>query len=522
MKVISSHTMQELDRRAINERQIPGLLLMERAGQQCTAEIIAEFGVTGSAVVLAGKGNNGGDGYVIARLLRQRGVKVQVLLLADRREITGDAASCLDRLPAAMVESCTDERLLVSRYGDVIDRADYLVDALFGTGLRGEVSGIHRAAINCMNGSGRPIIAVDIPSGVSGSSGAILGVAVKATVTVTFALAKLGHILYPGAEQVGRLVVADIGIPADLMQGADGVEFLTAGQMAPLVRQRERQTHKGSFGHCLVLAGSTGKSGAASLTANSAVRSGSGLVTVAVPEALHGIMELKTTEAMTVPLPDGGVGHLVEQAVSMIEQLLPGKGVVALGPGLGQHPETQRLVRTLVETVTSPLVVDADGLNAIAQDMPVLLRKKTGQLVVTPHPGEMARLLGSPLPELVSDRIEVARSFANTHELFLILKGARTIIAAPDGRVALNGSGNPGMASGGMGDVLTGIVASLLGQGYPAWDACRLGVFLHGYAADIVARSKGEIGITATDVLEQIPYAYYTLVHKEKIYVNGC
>ncbi len=516
MKVITSQTMQELDRSAINERHIPGVQLMERAGQRCVDEIVAEFGSAGSAVIIAGKGNNGGDGYVIARLLRQKGVKVLVILLAERRDITGDAATCLDRLPAAMVNCCTDERLFVSRYGEVIRRADYIVDGLFGTGLRGEVTGLYREAILCMNGSGRPIIAVDIPSGINGTTGAVLGVAVKADLTVTFALAKLGHILYPGAEYVGRLVVTDIGIPADLTEGATGFEFLTAALAGSLVRKRERQAHKGSFGHCLVIAGSTGKSGAASLSANSAVRSGSGLVTVAVPEALHGIMEVKTTEAMTVPLPDSGSGYLGCQALPVLEKLLSGKSAVAIGPGLGPHQDTRTLVCALVGTVLAPLVIDADGLNAIAQDMSLLESKKTEQLVVTPHPGEMGRLLGAPLPESLFDRITVARAFARTHDLFLVLKGARTIVASPDGRVAINGSGNPGMASGGMGDVLTGIITSLLGQGYPAWDACRLGVFLHGYAADIIAQSKGEIGITATDVLEQIPYAYYTLLHKEK------
>jgi NAD(P)H-hydrate epimerase len=285
--------------------------------------------------------------------------------------------------------------------------------------------------------------------------------------------------------------------------------------MRPMLHRRDRQAHKGQFGHCLIIAGSTGKTGAAALAANSAVRAGSGLVTLAAAESIHSILEIKTTEVMTVPLPDSGGGFLTNSAFPSIEKLLVGKDAVAIGPGLDRHPGTYALVRNLVESVPLPLVIDADGLNALAEDMAVLKRKKSKMVILTPHPGEMSRLTGSSIPDVEAIRISVAQDFARTYGVFLVLKGARTIIASPDETAAVNGSGNPGMASGGMGDVLTGIIVSLLGQGYAAWDACRLGVFLHGFAADMVAEEKGEIGINASDVLEKLPYAYNKLLNKQ-------
>ena len=382
---------------------------------------------------------------------------------------------------------------------------------MLGTGLNSDVSGIYREAVELINAAGRPVVAVDIPSGIHGSSGRVLGCAVRATVTVTFAAAKVGHVLYPGADHTGRLVVADIGIPATLMENADGYEFITADSIRPLLRPRDRQAHKGVFGHCLVVAGSRGKTGAGALSANSAVRAGSGLVTLAVPESLHPILEIKTTEAMTVPIPDNGNGYLTDDALPAIAGLLTGKDAMAVGPGLGGHPATVALVQTLVKSASVPLVIDADGLNAVAQDTNCLLGEKSADVVLTPHPGEMARLLGVSIADVEADRIATARRFAAHFGVYLVLKGSRTIIAAPDGSVAINGSGNPGMASGGMGDVLTGIIVSLLGQGHGGWDACCLGVFIHGYAADMVAQDKGEIGMNAGDVHEKLPYAYKKL-----------
>lgn len=512
MRVVTAHTMQEIDKQAIKDCGVFGLELMENAGRSCVDEIIAEFGSSGCCVVMAGKGNNGGDGYVIARLLSQRGWNVKVLVVAPREQITGDAAINLEKLPVATVTHCTREGQLSALHMEEIFEADVIVDALLGTGLRSNISGIYLEAVDLMNASGRPAVAVDIPSGIHGTTGRVLGDAVRAFMTVTFACAKLGHVLYPGAEHTGRLVVADIGIPPKLMESVPGYDFLNSNTVRPMLRRRDRQAHKGHFGHCLIIAGSAGKTGAAALAANSAVRAGSGLVTLAAAESIHAVLEIKTTEAMTVPLPDSGSGYLSSLAFPEIEKLLAGKAAVALGPGLDCRPGTYALVQKLVETVALPMVIDADGLNALAEDITVLKRKKSQQIILTPHPGEMSRLLGTSIPDVEAIRISVAQEFARDHDIYLVLKGARTIIASPAGKAAINGSGNPGMASGGVGDVLTGVIASLVGQGYEAWDACRLGVFIHGFAADLVAEEKGEIGMNASDILEKLPYAYNKLL----------
>jgi NAD(P)H-hydrate epimerase len=504
--------MQEIDKRAIAEYGIPGLILMEQAGCACVEEIIAVFGQSGRAVVLSGKGNNGGDGFVIARLLLEKGWNVTVLILAEPHLISGDAAVNLEKLPKTVIAFCHDPDRLAELFCEDIFQADLIVDAIFGTGLRSDLAGIYLEAIECINGSGRPILAVDIPSGIHGTTGRPLGNAVRADITVTFAFAKLGHVLYPGAEYTGRLVVVDIGIPTELMDNTPGYDFLNSETVRPLLRRRDRQAHKGTCGHDLIIAGSTGKTGAAALCTNTAIRAGSGLVTLAVAEGIHTILELKTTEAMTVPLADAGSGYLTSSAAPVLEKLLHGKDAVAIGPGLGRRPGTIALVQTLIETVDLPLVIDADGLNALAEDLTLLHRKKSKAVVLTPHPGEMSRLVGSSIPDVEAIRISVAQEFARRYDVYLVLKGARTIIASPAGTIAINGSGNPGMASGGMGDVLTGILVSLLGQQYCAWDACRLGVFIHGYAADLVTIEKGEMGITATDVLEMLPYAYHALL----------
>lgn len=514
MQVVTVHTMQELDRRAINEHGIPGCQLMENAGRACTERILAACrNLTDKrAVILAGKGNNGGDGYVIARHLLTQGWQVLVIILAHQEEIRGDALTMLKMLPEAVLSFCPIEGKLTSQHGADLQQAPLVVDALLGTGLTSDVTGVYREAISLLNAAPGMVVAVDIPSGVHGTSGCIRGQAVKADLTVSFACAKLGQVLYPGALQTGRLEVVDIGIPPQLLAEAPSYDYLDEPSVAPLISRRDRQAHKGTFGHCLLIAGSTGKSGAAALAANAAVRSGAGLVTLACPATINPILEIKTTEAMTVALPDADTGFLTNAALPQIADLLGGKDAVALGPGIDRRPETISLVHQLLATISLPLVIDADGLNALAEDVSVLQEKLSPTVILTPHPGEMARLLGDSLPATTDARIGVAQEFARRHGVYLILKGARTIIAAPDGAVAINGSGNPGMASGGMGDVLTGVLTALLGQGLPPWQACCLGVFVHGLAGDLVADHKGEIGMHASDVIEALPFAFNRLL----------
>jgi len=509
MKVVTPDTMRNLDRQAIRDFKIPGLELMENAGRSCAEIIIREFETTGSgqALILTGKGNNGGDGHVIARLLKEKSWTVKVISLAERKLISGDAEVNLNRLDPSLVAFVATKEELYEVFRQESRHTNVIVDAMLGTGITDNLRGLYRKAVEMINDSGKPVISVDIPSGIDGATGRILGCAARADITVTFACAKLGHIMYPGMENTGRLFVTDIGIPPELLNQAPGHEFCDCRGITPLLRRRDRYGHKGNYGHCLFIAASTGKTGAAALCANSAVRAGSGLVTLGVPESLNNILELKTTEAMTFPLPEAPTGHLSADAYPIIKNILHGKDALAIGPGIGTLTGAVALTHNLLESVELPIVIDADGLNALVSDISALKRKKSNAVALTPHPGEMARLLGMSLPENHEDRIAVALRFARDYGVYLILKGARTIIAAPDGKSAVNGSGNPGMASGGMGDVLTGVVTSLLGQGYSPWDACRLAVFIHGYSADIIAETKGEIGITATDVQENIPLA---------------
>ncbi|TWJ13882.1 NAD(P)H-hydrate dehydratase [Geobacter argillaceus] len=518
MKVVTGAVMQQMDRRTIEEYGVPGLALMENAGRVCALAIHEAYGNRPgpSAVILAGKGNNGGDGYVIARMLREMEWSVMLVVLARREEIGGDALVNLERLPDDLPRFCLTEQEL-NKVAPGLAGATVVVDALLGTGLKSEVQGLYAATIAMINDCGRPVVAVDIPSGINAASGKVLGCAVRADLTATFALAKLGHVLYPGADYAGELLVRDIGIPRAVADEAAGYDYLDPAAANALLCPRSRTAHKGSNGHCLVIAGATGKTGAAAMAANSAVRAGAGLVTLAVPATLHAILEVKTTEAMTVPLQDGGRGYLGADARADIMQVLAGRNAVALGPGLGWHSDTAQLVRRLVELVAAPLVIDADGLNAVSEEPAVLQRTLSSSVILTPHPGEMARLAGITIAEVENDRIGTAGTFAREHGVYLVLKGARTVIAAPDGRVAVNGSGNPGMATGGMGDVLAGVLTALLAQGYDPFTACCLGVFCHGLAGDLVAQDKGEIGMSAMDVQEMLPYAFKRIGNGEKL-----
>jgi NAD(P)H-hydrate epimerase len=515
MKAVTAEVMQQLDRRTIETYGIPGLELMERAGTHVAEIIKTRFGSSKecSALILAGKGNNGGDGFVVARLLAEAGWQVTLLLFAEADALSGDAKRNYDCIPATVKQSYFQKHTHDEINGLMI-AASVIVDALFGTGLKTALSGIYADAVKLINSCGRPVVTVDIPSGVDATSGETPGEAIRADITVTFGAAKIGQFIYPGAGYVGELIVTDIGIPSALLDKAPFVEIIDKEHAAGLVQPRRKTAHKGSCGHCLIIAGSTGKSGAATMAANSAMRSGAGLVTLAVPAGIHSVVEVKTTEVMTVPLAETACGSVALEALGTIKGLLAGRDVAAVGPGLGDHTETVALIREIVCTATLPLALDADALNALGGDMSPLKKSASPALILTPHPGEMARLCGATVAEIESDRLEAARSFAVANKCYLLLKGAGTVVAAPDGRLAINTSGNPGMASGGMGDVLTGVITALLGQGYEPFAACCLGAFCHGLAADLAAAAKGETGLIATDVQEMLPYTFKRLAGK--------
>jgi len=514
VKLLTAEEMRELERRTIDEVGLPGIVLMENAGRAAAELLYRRFAALrpGPVLVLAGRGNNGGDGYVIARHLINDGWRVRTLVLAEESRVGGDAATNLRALQRSGGEvAFAPDEVRLKRLLAAGKKSRLLVDALLGTGLSAEVGGHFGIAIDWINAAGLPVLAVDVPSGIDATSGRVLGRAVKANLTVTFACPKLGHVLYPGADLCGELATVDIGIPASLLARCPGKQILSdAAEAASLLPPRPATGHKGTFGHLLVMAGSAGKAGAAALCAEGGLRSGAGLVTAAAPATVQTILAGKLTEAMTEALPEVD-GALSLQALETLRRLCDGKSALAVGPGLGLGEEARALVRRVVREFPLPLVLDADGLNAVA-DRPALLRERAaGTTILTPHPGEMARLCGCGIAEVEADRIGVARDFARRYRVVLVLKGARTVIARPDGRVWINGSGNPGLASGGMGDVLTGLVGGLLAQGQTPAAAAVLGVYLHGRAADRLRERLGEAGMVAGDLLRELPATRFEL-----------
>ena len=514
MYLVSAAQMRELDRLTIEQYGTPGHILMERAGAGATQAFVDFFrnALPKRVLVVAGKGNNGGDGFVIARLLKRQGLACEVVLAAKKDDVRGDARRNLRaflRLRGRVTEVTSHDQLAAVQKS--LTRCDAIIDALLGTGLnapvQGKGKGLYAALIELMNACGVPIAAVDVPSGLNADSGQTLGATVQADLTVTFGYPKFGQVFYPGTTAVGQLALVDIGIAAqaikDVLAVSPQTALLTRREMGARIRDRRSEAHKGDYGHLLVLAGARGKSGAALLCASSALRTGTGLVTLAGPKGLVPIFSSVLLEAMTTPLPETAGGSLKLNRKALL-QALQGKSAVAFGPGIGVSAQTKRMTRWLLKNSTVPILVDADGLNCIAADVSMLKTTKV-PLILTPHPGEMSRLTKTQTTDIQAHRLDIARGFAVQHSCYLILKGARTVIAAPDGRAWLNPTGNPGMASGGMGDVLAGLIGGLLAQGYSPEEACCLGVFLHGAAADAVAEEKGEVGMLARDVIERLP-----------------
>lgn len=507
MIVVTSKEMRELDRLTIQKYGVPSLTLMERAGEGVASALLRRFGraAKGGVLVVAGKGNNGGDGLVVARHLKKKRIPCEVVLLARKEELSRDAAEKLHaylKVKGKLFE-VTPESL--SQLSERLKGKRLLVDAILGTGLKEEVRGLYAEAIAVMNTSGLPIVAVDLPSGLDTDRGEPLGTAVKTEMTVTLGFPKLGQVIYPGLSYVGELVVAEIGIhPGAVEEVQPQTELLEEGDIRWLVPSREPDTHKGTYGHLLVIAGSRGKTGAAILACRAAMRVGAGLVTLAASRSLNNIFASSLVEVMTEPLKDDSGAEIEPLNDHDWRRLLDKKSALLFGPGIGVKDSGRNTLRRLLKNVEIPWVIDADGLNILAEEVERLRFAKSPP-VLTPHPGEMARLIGADTAAVNRDRIGVARSFARDHRCHVVLKGARTVIATLDGRVFINPSGNPGMASGGMGDVLSGMLAGFLTQGFQVEDALRLGVFLHGFVADQLAEEKGEIGMIASDVIERLP-----------------
>lgn len=513
LPVFTAAEMRALDQRAMSQLGIPGVRLMENAGRGAAQAILTHFGSQRRkrVVICCGKGNNGGDGFVVARRLKAAGAAVKVFLLAQTSEVKGDSGAMLAAYLKAggRIQEVTREADLRS-LEKALASADLVVDALLGTGLAGPVTGLYALAIESINRSAKPVAALDLPSGLSSDHGRLLGPVVAAVLTTTFAGWKRGLLLYPGAAKAGQVIVVDIGIPDSAAREGTGLVLLEASDIAPLFPPREPDSHKGAFGRLLVVAGSAGKTGAAALAGRAALRTGAGLVTIAAPRSQQPIIATLGMEVMTEPLPETPGQSASLKAKDRILELVSATDALALGPGLSLDPETQNLARELVREVDKPMVVDADGLSALAGHLD-FLKKAPAPRCLTPHPGEMARLLGSTVAEVQAERIETVRSFCQRAGGFLVLKGARSVIGEPGGTVFINPTGNPGMATAGSGDVLTGMVGALLARGMDPLAALQAGVYLHGLAGDLARDEKGEAGIIAGDILEAIPRAILKL-----------
>ena len=504
--VFTAGEMRAVDERAIREIGIPGTRLMEAAGAGAARLVGREMGtVKGRRVVIVcGRGNNGGDGFVVARHLRRRGARVRTRLVGARADVRGDAAWALGRLGAARVEELTGAR--VDALPAALASADMIVDALLGTGATGPARDATARAIEAINASGRPVIALDVPSGTSADTGAVAGPAVTARATATFAGLKRSLLVHPAAARAGRVSVIPIGIPPEEVARGIATFLLEADDVRARFRPRPGDAHKGSFGHVLVVAGSRGKTGAAGLTGRAVLRSGAGLGTIAVPASQQPVVASFAMEPMTEALAETAHGTLALAAKKRVGTLAERVDAVALGPGLSLDPEAQALARELVVEVPKPMVVDADALTALAGHLDLLTRAAAPRLL-TPHPGEMARMIGSTVAEVQADRIEAVRAFATRYRTALVLKGAGSCIGAPDGRVFINPTGNPGMATGGSGDVLTGVSGAFLARGMEPLDALLAAVYLHGRAGDLARDRWGEEGLIAGDLLDALPAA---------------
>ncbi len=505
MKVVTASEIQEIDRISIQEYGIPGAILMEAAGILTTRVILERFPLAGKKVtVVCGTGNNGGDGFVIARHLQRQGIMCNTVVVGKKEKLEGDALLNYQLLKrnGPDVRECSDTAH-ISLLATLLHDSGLIVDALFGTGLSNPVRGLARDVIALINSSDISVVAVDIPSGIDGSTGHLCGDAVKAAVTVTMGLPKTGLLLYPGALYAGELFVADIGFPQELMEPIEnGISLLTAPTVASLIPERPENAHKGTSGRAFIIAGSMGYTGAAALACESCLRSGAGLVTLAVPESLSAIMEMKLTETITFPYPDLKKPSRQRGVADALMNAAMGSRVIAAGPGIGRRVLTKRLLARLTHSLQLPAVLDADALYP-----EIVTSHSLRRPVLTPHPGEMARLLCTSTEEVVKNPIEHCRECAKRYQAVAILKGSHSLIATPEGEVHINPTGNAGMATAGMGDVLTGIITGFIAQGVPSHGAALLGAYIHGLAGDLAASDIGIRGIMASDLISRIPFA---------------
>jgi len=492
--------MREMDSYVIETLNIPGSTLMSNAAEHLAVATLERLTLGGQVAVFCGVGNNGGDGIGAAAYLIEKGVPVRVFIIGDMEKLSFDSREMLRRFD--LLGGSSDPFASSCSLEDYLTSCDVVIDAIFGIGLNYEIHGDALNAIKLINESRAYIISADISSGVHADTGRVLGEAVRADITVTFSIPKPGHFVEPGCTYCGELRVCDIGIPHDIISGAiSPVYAITSDDV--ILPHRRKDTHKGDYGRCLLAAGSIGYTGAPALSARAASRMGAGLVYLGVPEPIYPIMAAKLDEEMPFPLPADKQGRLAANSAGELIRRASDCDVLLLGPGLGTSPEITELVLSIIRLAKTPIILDADGINAISGHRDIL-DMAACPLILTPHPGEYVRLSG----DLSSiDRLRSAREFALTHKCVLVLKGHRTITALPDGSAYINTTGSPAMAKGGSGDVLAGMIAALIAQKFPLKEAVTTAVYLHGLAGDICASELGEYSVTASDIIESIPRA---------------
>lgn len=509
--VLNANEMAQIDRFTIEEIKIPGVVLMENAGRGVVEEIEIFLGdvVDKHILIFCGKGNNGGDGYVIARHLNNRGAKVDIFLASKKEAIKGDALINLK-----ILENMGLDIREISSVDQIPDfnRIDLIVDALLGTGVTGAVTGFFAELIDYMNALPAPIVSVDLPSGMEADTGVVYGSCIKADITITLANLKTGLLFSPARDQAGEIVVVDISVPPEVSEKFHGHKFLVEqNDIRRRLPRRKLDAHKTSCGKVAVFAGSVGMTGAATLASIATLQVGAGLTKLGIPASLNPILEQKVTEVMTVPLAETEVQSISIKAKDQIADLLDWAEVLAVGPGLSTHPETVEFVKWLLKSVEKPMVLDADGLNALTNS-PEFIKNYPADLVITPHPGELARLINRSIGDIQKDRLNIIRKLTQDWGKVIVLKGGPTVTAAPNGDLFINSTGNPGMATGGSGDVLTGVIAGLLAQKLNVTDAAIVGVYLHGLAADLAADDLSEMGMIAGDISDYLPAAIKELM----------
>ena len=512
MIVLSPEEMQQVDQKTITNG-FPEILLMETAGRG-TAQLVDESlenktNKDQQITIFTGKGNNGGDGFVVARFLDMWGYDVQLICMGGKDDLQGVTLINFELCEMRNITIKSFDQIDKQSLKTILNNTELVVDALLGTGLSGNVRGNYKEVIKLINKTDALVIAVDIPSGINGKTGQVQGVAVKADFTATMAFLKLGLTIYPGREYCGKTRVVDLGMPDSSLNNIGYNHFtLNEKEASNMLPERDITGHKGTFGKIGVIGGAPGMSGAPAMTGMAALRTGTGLVSAIVPRNIQPVVASNSSELITQGINCDKEGICLE-AFSELTKMKNEFDIMAMGPGLSQSAEVKLLVEKMIERFDLPLVLDADGINAI--NNPEILKERKSPLILTPHPGEMARLIDKEISEIQSNRIKISRSFAQEYNTYLILKGAATVVALPDGDIYINQTGNQGMATAGSGDVLTGIVCSLLGQGLSPRSAVILAPYIHGLAGDLAVENIGFSGLIAGDIIQHIPEAVKSL-----------